>query len=68
MLSQIHVDIIENARHLPELPIVIHRGKTEVRCSGVTIKGPSRLVYPTKPLPCGARIYLVTDAEVVADE
>jgi hypothetical protein len=31
----------------------------------VEIRGPSRLVYsPTKPLSCGARVWLETDAEV----
>lgn len=31
----------------------------------VDIKGPSRLVYsPNKPLSCGARVWLETEAEV----
>lgn len=32
----------------------------------VQILGPSRVVYrPDKPLPCGAKVWIETDAEVV---
>jgi len=32
----------------------------------VTINGPSRVVYsPEKPLACGARVWIETEAEVV---
>jgi hypothetical protein len=35
----------------------------------VLIDGPSALVYtPEKPLSCGARAYIITDASVITDE
>lgn len=35
----------------------------------VEIKGPSEIVYsPSKPLSCGARLWVETDSPVVLDE
>ena len=34
----------------------------------VDIKGPSRVIYsPEKPLSCGARVWIETEAEVLVD-
>ena len=35
-------------------------------CMEVEIKGPSRMVYrPNKPRPCGAKLWIETEAECV---
>lgn len=34
----------------------------------IEIKGPSKIIYrPHKPLPCGARVWVETDADVFVD-
>tara|TARA_A100001515_G_scaffold107889_1_gene88720 strand:- start:765 stop:983 length:219 start_codon:yes stop_codon:yes gene_type:complete len=41
--------------------------KTNTYANAVEIKGASKVIYsPDKPLPCGARVWIETDAEVVA--
>lgn len=43
--------------------------KTNFKANAVRIEGPSQLVYsPDKPLACGAKAWLETDAPVVAGE
>ena len=40
--------------------------KTNTYANEVEIKGASKVIYsPDKPLPCGARVWIETDAEVV---
>ena len=40
--------------------------KTNTYANEVEIKGASKIIYsPDKPLPCGARVWIETDAEVV---
>jgi hypothetical protein len=40
--------------------------KTNTYANKVEIKGASKIIYsPDKPLPCGARVWIETDAEVV---
>lgn len=46
---------------------VQHRGEVTY-CHRVWIDGPSTLVHaPDDPLPCGAAVYVVTDAPVLVD-
>lgn len=46
--------------------ITVKRGKTNRYAREVVIDGPCRVVYsPDKPLPCGARVWIETEAEVV---
>ena len=40
--------------------------KSNDYCHEAHIKGPCKVVYsPDKPLPCGARVWIETDSEVV---
>lgn len=49
-----------------EPPIIVRRGsKREGYANEVFIDGPCRIVYsPDKPLDCGARVWIETEAEV----
>ena len=65
----IHINrniIQSNAKHSREEPVVRveENGKVQY-CMEVDIKGPSRMVYrPDKPRPCGAKLWIETDADV----
>lgn len=65
----IHINrniIQQNAKHNQENPVcrVEQDGKV-VYCMEVDIKGPSRMIYrPSNPRPCGAKLWIETDAEV----
>ena len=49
-------------------PITVKTSRGNVYCTAVTINGPSRVVYsPDKPLPCGARVWIETVADVETD-
>jgi hypothetical protein len=51
-----------------EPPITVKQGRTNTYCRSVEVLGPSRVVYaPTRPLSCGARVWIETDAEVRLD-
>jgi len=46
--------------------ITIKEGKSNTYCHGVSILGESIVVYrPEKPLSCGAKVWIETEAEVV---
>lgn len=46
--------------------ITVKRGKSNTYAHAVEITGPCRVVYsPDKPLSCGARVWIVTEAEVI---
>lgn len=48
-----------------EPPIIIRDGHKRRYGNAVDIKGPCRLVYsPDKPLSCGARLWIETEADV----
>jgi len=71
-IKRIHVDkhvIAANLKHgRNDPPITIQTSKGSHKCFGVDIKGDSRFVYrPTKPLSCGARLWIETRAEVLAE-
>ena len=43
--------------------------KSNTYAHRVTINGPSEVVYsPDKPLSCGARVWIETEAEVIIDQ
>jgi hypothetical protein len=45
--------------------LTVKQGKTNRYAHEVSIDGPSKVVYsPDKPLSCGARVWVVTEAEV----
>ena len=55
-----------NKKHGTNEPVLtIKEGKSNNYCHEVDILGPSKLVYrPDKPLSCGARVWIETDAEI----
>ena len=51
----------------PEPVLLVKTYKSSTAAHEVEINGPSKLVYrPHKPLSCGARVWIETQAEVVA--
>jgi hypothetical protein len=69
MKTRIHVNqhIIKanrvNNENNPVLSVMTYKGTQHAH--EVVIDGPSRLVYsPDKPLSCGARVWLETEADV----
>jgi hypothetical protein len=65
----IHINrniIQQNAKHGREEPVVrVEENSVVTYCMEVDIKGPSRMIYrPDKPRPCGAKLWIETDAEV----
>jgi hypothetical protein len=68
MITKIHVNqhnVRANAKgaDLPVLTVKTYKENT--RCNEVLINGPSRVVYsPDKPLSCGAKVWVETEAEV----
>ena len=73
MKTRIHVNqhnIKRNAANpFGMLPVfTVKTYKSNIRCNEVTIDGPSKLVYaPARPLPCGARCWIETNAPVRTD-
>lgn len=70
MLSRIHVDqhtIRRNrAQGTNDPPLTVKTYKGNIKCYDIEICGPSRVVYsPDKPLSCGARLWVETQAEVI---
>jgi hypothetical protein len=69
MIKRIHVNqhnIKANARDGGDRPVMsVKTSRGNILGHSVTILGPSRVVYsPDKPLSCGARVWIETDAEV----
>ena len=65
----IHINrniIQQNAKHGRQEPVVrFEENGVVTYCMEVIIKGPSRMVYrPDKPRPCGAKLWIETDADV----
>ena len=68
-MKRIHVNMHKvraNKKHGTNEPVLtIKEGKSNTYCHEVDILGPSKLVYrPDKPLSCGARVWIETDAEL----
>ncbi len=69
MIKRIHVNqhnIRANAKgaDLPVLSVKTYKDNT--LCNAVQVLGPCKVVYsPDKPLSCGARVWIETEAEVV---
>lgn len=71
MITRIHVNqhIIRANAKLPveeqQPPLTVKDYKQNRKAWEVDIKGPSRVVYsPDKPLSCGAKVWIETEAEV----
>jgi hypothetical protein len=72
MPTRIHINqhkIRNNTTRGTNDPVVsIKKGRTNTYCHNVEILGPSKVVYrPCKPLSCGARVWIETDAPLVID-
>jgi hypothetical protein len=68
-LTRIHINqhvIRRNKRDgTDEPPITVKQGRMNTYCRSVEVLGPSRVVYaPCRPLSCGARVWIETDAPV----
>ena len=68
-MKRIHVNMHKvraNKKHGTNEPVLtIKEGKSNTYCHEVDILGPSKLVYrPDKPLSCGARVWIETDAVI----
>jgi len=71
-IKRIHVDqhtIRRNAKQgSDDPPISVKVSGGSMRCRSVEINGPSTVIYsPTKPLSCGARVWVETRAAVKLD-
>lgn len=67
--TRIHVDqhaIRANRKNGTDEPVIsVKTYRSNTKAHEVEILGPSRVVYsPNKPLSCGARVWLETEAEV----
>lgn len=72
-LTRIHInqhvirDNSRNGRNAP--PITVKTGKRNFKAHTVEILGPSTVVHrPSKPLPCGARVWVETRSDVIVTE
>jgi hypothetical protein len=73
MKTIIHVNqhvVRANTKNGTEDPVLtVKTYKENKYAKRVLINGPSRVVYsPEKPLSCGARVWIETESEVIADE
>lgn len=73
MKTVIHVNqhvIKSNSKSGDRSPVLtVKNYKSNTYCHSVTINGPSRVVYsPDKPLSCGAKVWIETEAEVLIDD
>ena len=72
MKKKIHVNmhhIRHNKKHRTNKPVItVKTSKSNNYAHEVDILGKSKLVYrPTKPLPCGARVWIETEDKIVLD-
>lgn len=72
MKKRIHVNQhILRANHKTgsrDAPITIKTSNSNIKAIDVEIQGPSKVVYsPDRPLSCGARLWIETEAPVLAD-
>ena len=61
--------IRHNKKHGTNKPVItVKTSKSNNYAHEVDILGKSKLVYrPTKPLPCGARVWIETEDKIVLD-
>jgi hypothetical protein len=70
MKTRVHVNqhkIRSNIKNnLKEPVITVKTSKSNTYANKVRINGPSEIIYsPDKPLSCGAKVWIETEAEVV---
>jgi len=69
MKKRIHINqhkIKSNTKHITQEPVIAVRTYKKVHyADNVKIKGDSEIIYsPSKPLSCGARVWIETDSDV----
>jgi hypothetical protein len=48
--------------------ITVKTYKSNTYCEEVLITGPCRVIYsPDKPLPCGAKVWIETESEIICE-
>ena len=72
MKKKIHVNmhiIRANSKQSEQQPLLtVKTYKANTKAYEVEITGPSKVVYsPDKPLSCGAKVWIETNADVVCD-
>lgn len=68
VVNRHHVKWNETHPEEPRKVLSIHRGKRVTYADTVEVLGPAKLVYrPCSPMSCGARVWLETDAAILAD-
>ena len=70
MKKRIHVNqhtIRSNKKNDEKKPVItVKTYKSNDYCHEAIIDGPSKVIYsPDKPLPCGAKVWIETDADVI---
>jgi hypothetical protein len=70
MKKKIHVNqhkIRKNTKTGERVPVLtVKTYKTNDYCHEAHIEGPCKVVYrPDRPLPCGAKVWIETDSEVI---
>lgn len=64
-IKRIHVDQSKIRNHEPD-PITIQTSDGSLKAAEIDILGESQVVFrPTKPLSCGARLWIETTSEIV---
>ena len=68
-MKRIHINqhiIKRNSKTGQREPVItVKEGRTNTYAQSVEILGPSKVVYsPEKPLSCGAKVWIETDAEI----
>jgi len=72
MKKRIHVNqhvVRANKKNGTKEPcITVKTSKSNTYCNTVHIQGESKVIYsPDKPLSCGARVWIETEAEVICE-
>ena len=70
MLKRIHINqhiIKRNKKQGENKPVItVKTYKDNTYAHEVEILGPSKVIYsPDKPLPCGAKVWIETESEIV---
>lgn len=72
MKKKIHVNrhnIAQNSKKGAKKPVItVKTYKSNHYGHSVEIKGDSRVVYPEKPLACGAKVWIETEAPVIVKD
>jgi len=66
-IIHVNINVIRrNKKNGENFPAVRIQEGTDIKyCREVKINGPSKMVYrPEKPLPCGAKVWIETEAEL----